>query len=58
MLNWAIIKLPLNWFTVFLMTVIGVFLLNVILHPFHIPQNNTTGLSPNSEPSPTLATTQ
>lgn len=57
-LNWGILKHPLNWFTVVLMTIIGFMLLNVILTPWHLPQKNQIGLDANSEPGPTLMWTQ
>lgn len=60
MLNWALLKHPLNWVIVTLMVILGVFLLNVILTPFHLPQKGTFGLSPNSNLGtwPYLAATQ
>ncbi len=58
MLNWAILKHPINWVTVFLMTVIGIIVLNLVLTPWHIPQQSGADLSPNSVPGPYLATYQ
>jgi hypothetical protein len=35
MLNWALLKHPLNWLTVFLMVFIGGIVLNLALTPWH-----------------------
>ena len=58
MLNWALIKSPINWVTVLLMTIIGMMLLNLILTPWHIPTKQNSGVSPQSEFGPILATQQ
>lgn len=49
-LNWALVKHPLNWVIVFLMVAIGIIVVNLLLTPWHIPQKGSVGLSPNSEP--------
>lgn len=58
LLNWGIIKHPVNWVTVVLMVVIGIIALNLILTPWHLSAPQTTGLSANSQPGPDLAFTQ
>lgn len=58
MLNWALIKSPLNWITVFLMVFIGIMALNFLLAPWHLQPLNNGELSANSEPGPLLATMQ
>ncbi len=58
MLNWAIIKHPVNWIIVLLMTVIGMILLNLVLTPWHLQQKSSAGLDANSTPGPDLATSQ
>lgn len=56
MLNWAIMKHPVNWVTVFLMVAIGMIALHLLLTPWHTP--TPSGLSANSEPGPILQPTQ
>lgn len=55
-INWAIIKHPLNWVIVLLMTFIALIALNVVLTPWHKPQADA--LAPNSQPGPILSPTQ
>lgn len=55
-INWDIIGHPVNWVTVTLMTIIGLFALNLLLTPWHAPQS--TGLNANSIPTPDLSTLQ
>jgi len=54
LLNTALLKHPINWVTVFLMTVLGMIVLNLLLTPWHIPQKDTAALSANSAPGPSF----
>lgn len=50
LLNWPLLKHPMNWVTVLLMVFIGGMVLNLLLSPWHIPQKNGDKLNANSEP--------
>jgi hypothetical protein len=58
MLNWALLKHPVNWVTVFLMVFIGTMALNLVLSPWHIAPLNSDELGPNSMPGPSLSPMQ
>lgn len=54
MLNWALVKHPVNWITIFLMVFIGTMVLNLILAPWHVAPLNNGSLSSTSTPLPDL----
>jgi len=58
LLNFAILKHPVNWVTVLLMVFVGIAVLNLLLTPWHIPQKTGADLGANSIPGPYLATSQ
>lgn len=43
MLNWGIIKHPINWVTVGLMVFIGLMAFNLLLTPYHPTDKGATG---------------
>lgn len=57
-LNFAILKHPVNWLTVFLMVALGMIALNLILTPWHTQSPDSVELNANSVPGPYLATSQ
>ena len=57
-INVGLIRHPMNWVTVLLMSIIGLIALNLILTPWHIPTKTSTDLNANSIPGPYLATSQ
>jgi hypothetical protein len=57
MLNWALMKHPVNWLTITLMVIIGLIALNLILTPWHADVS-INGVSDASKPLPDLATVQ
>jgi hypothetical protein len=57
MLNWSLMKHPINWVTVTLMVLLGVIALNLVLTPWHTQQSGG-GVGSTSQPLPDLARTQ
>jgi len=56
MLNWALMKHPINWVTITLMVIIGTIALNIVMTPWHA--NKSSGPGDTSKPLPDLATMQ
>jgi hypothetical protein len=54
LLNTGLLKHPMNWVTVLLMSIIGFMALNLIMTPFLQDAPDNSELSPNSIPTPIL----
>jgi len=51
-INWAIIGHPLNWVTITLMVILGMFALNLLLSPWHVTDTSSDDINANATPGP------